>query len=90
MWHAVPRWVDMVGGENLGSLLGGGQGCATGVGRNHSAHLWSTCVWRNRSGLLVRVDYVIVFLDLPKEGARGQEWVIWSSGRSQGWPELVV
>lgn len=27
---------------------------------------------------------------LPKEGARGQVWDIWSSDRSQGCPELVV
>lgn len=82
MWHAVPRCVEVVGGENLGFLLGGGRGCATGVGRHHCAHIRSACVWRSRSGLLVRVDLMMIFLGLPKEGARGQVWDIQSSGRS--------
>lgn len=48
MWHAVPRLVVMVGGENLGSLPVGGQECVTSIGRVGSTQLRSKWMWRGR------------------------------------------
>lgn len=73
------------------SLIGGGKGCATGVGRIGSIHLGSNWMWKSRKKTSVEGGLGdSIPKSLPKEGARGQVWDIWSSDRSQGWPELVV